>query len=64
MKIIALFIGGVKLSTLKSLRQYSLINPLDSYTQFTLQLRAGALNTVPYYSINASDQADKTQVIN
>lgn len=47
MKIIALFIGGVKLSTLKSLGQYGLINPLDSYSQFTLQLRAGRIKYSP-----------------
>lgn len=65
-KVIALFIDGVKLSTLKSSGQYGLIRPLDSYSQFTLQLRAGRIksHTVPYYSINASDQADKNQVIN
>lgn len=46
-KIIALFIDGVKLSTLKSLGQCGLINRLDSCSQFTLKLKAGGIKYVP-----------------
>lgn len=46
-KIIALFIDGVKLSTLKSLGQYGLINPLDSCSQFTQQLKAPGIKYIP-----------------
>ena len=47
-KIIALFIDGVKLSTLKSLRQYGLINPVDSCSQFTQQLKVwGGIKYIP-----------------
>lgn len=46
-KIIALFIDGVKLSTLKSPGQYGLINRLDSCSQFTQQLKAGGIKYIP-----------------
>lgn len=46
-KIIALFMDGMKLSTLKSLGQYGLINPLDSCSQFTQQLKAGHIKYIP-----------------
>lgn len=46
-KIIALFIDGVKLSTLKSLGQCGLINRLDSCSQFTRQLKAGGIKYIP-----------------
>ncbi len=47
MKIIALFIDGVKLSTLKSFGQNGLINCLDSCSQFTTQLKAGGIKYIP-----------------
>lgn len=46
-KIIALFIDGLKLSTLNSLGQYGLINPLDSCSQSTLPLKAGHIKYIP-----------------
>lgn len=64
-KVIALFIDGVKLSTLKSqgglwLNQLPLIHAFNSYR---IQ-KQGTLNTFPYYSINARGSPDKPQVIN
>lgn len=46
-KIIALFIDGVKLSTLKSLGHCGLINRLDSCTQFTQWRKAGGIKHTP-----------------
>lgn len=46
-KIIALFIDGVKLSTLKSPAQCGLIKRLDSCSQFTQQLKVGGIKYIP-----------------
>lgn len=45
-KIIALFIDGVKLRTLKSWGQCGLINRLDSCPQFTQQLKAASIKYI------------------
>lgn len=64
-KVIALFIDGVKLSTLKSqgglwLNQPPLIHAFNS----SRIPKQGTLNTFSYYSINARGSPDKPQVIN
>lgn len=46
-KIIALFICGLKLSTLNSQGQFGLINPLDSCPQSALQPKTGHIKYVP-----------------
>lgn len=61
----ALFIDGVKLSTLKRLGQcvFNQAALIHAHNSRGGRKWAG-LNTFPYYSINARGQADKTRAVN
>lgn len=64
-EIMALFIDGVKLSTLKRLGQcvFNQAALIHAHNSRGGRKWAG-LNTFPYYSINARGQADKTRAVN
>lgn len=60
-KIIALFIDGVKLSTLKRLGQRGLINRFDSCSQFSELLRAGGIKYIPLLLYKCTKPSRQTQ---